>query len=288
MRQLATMRRDQIVYTLALTLPGDFETITPTEVHEAFKSLSDRFTASKLFPDVSYFWKREFQKRGALHYHLVIYGLEDEPKRDLIHLWLATQWNSLVCVGLTDKERENHFKCQIHPNNLEKVRKNIAKYFAKYVSKDPGAGQVEVPGRWWGKVNHKALPVSVCSRLSMPERAAIIAHRIARKVKQKRSDEAKHLAISMKLGFMRSNGQPIFSQFEILRMKQGHDPSPLASAAIQWLARNIGERWGKAPSHKCTRFAKIHLISAISPQTALQIMKHVGERFKDWKEMNPF
>lgn len=288
MRLLATMKRHEEAYTLTLTLPRDFESITPEQVHSCFKDLCRRFTGSELFPDMSFVWKREIQKRGALHYHLLLYGLQDKALRVCFQGWIARQWNELVCVHVIEADKARHLRWHLHRKNMQKVRGNICGYFAKYLGKDPQAGHHPIPGRWWGKVNKKALPISSHSELCLPERAAIIAHRITRKLKQKRADAAKHRAISKEIGFTRPSGELILSQFDILRLKQGHSEFQHLAAVFLSLPHASGQRWGKATFHKCTKFAKIHLISANSPQTALQIMKHVGQQMKDWKERNPF
>ncbi len=58
---------------MALTLPGcDVALFEHAEVMEAFATVCRRLSASKRFPGVSGFRKRELQGRGALHYHLIL------------------------------------------------------------------------------------------------------------------------------------------------------------------------------------------------------------------------
>lgn len=318
MLYLAKINRDTEAYTLALTLPGDVQHLTSAKVHLAFKKLCNRLTAARLFPGVGFVWKRELQRRGALHYHLVLYGLEPEETRAAFHLWIATQWNSLVCVGLSDEETGKHLRWHLHPKNMEKVRGNIARYFAKYLGKPLETVCEEIPGRWWGKVNANALPLSACSEMPLPERAAIFAHRIARKLRQKRADEARHRSIARNSGLVDSNGQPLVSQFGLLAMRTrirnlnhqhvSWDSFPVGTQrALDWLVAvpaQHGLRWGKAklfPKPKNldrdenqarrfrqVRFSGIKLISSQSPQTALQIMRSVGNAMEAWRFRNPF
>lgn len=183
MRFLAKIRRDAEAWTMALTLPGDFKVISSERVHLAFKKLCDRCTASHRFPGVSFVWKRELQRRGALHYHLCIFGVASEETRKAFQEWMALQWNDLICEGMPKVEREHHLWWHRRSKNMEKVRGNFAGYFAKYLGKPLDQEHEEIPGRWWGKVNLKALPLSECSKMPLPERAAILAHREARKMR---------------------------------------------------------------------------------------------------------
>lgn len=171
---------------------------------------------------------------------------------------------------------------------MGRVRGNMASYFAKYLGKDEEELHAFIPGRWWGKVNQKALPLSKCSELELPLRVAIIAHRIARKIKQKRADEARHLMISKKCGLMDFKGNPTHSQFRVLAMKNGHAATPLEAAIVCHIPKLKGHRWGKANFKGTAKFAAVNLISNTSPKTALQIAEHVGERFAAWRATNPF
>ncbi len=321
MLYLAKLNRDASAYTMALTLPGEVRFLTSAIVHLAFKKLCNRLTASRLFPDVGFVWKRELQRRGALHYHLVLYGLEDEKTRSAFQRWIAAQWNALVCVGLDGEERGKHLRWHLHARNMEKVRGNIARYFAKYLGKPLETVFEEIPGRWWGKVNGKAVPLSVCSEMPMPERAAILAHRLARKLRQKRADEAKHRSTAKAMGLVDPKGEPLVSQFGLLSMRDrlrglrlqslaDLDSLPVATQrAFDYLIlfpHANGLKWGKAklfpkPKKKIlerdgnkarrfrsVRFSGIKLISAQSPRTALQIMRFVGMAMRNWLARNPF
>ncbi len=302
MLYLAKLNRDAPAFTMALTLPGDVQFLTSAKVHLAFKALSNRFTASRLFPTVGFVWKRELQRRGALHYHLVLYGLENEDTRSAFQCWISKQWNALVCVGLSDEERAKHLRWHLHTKNMEKVRRNIARYFAKYLGKPEETTFEEIPGRWWGKVNGKALPISACSEMRLPKPAAIIAHRIARKLRQKRADEARHRAICTANGLTNPKGEPLISQFGLLAMRSrirnlDHRNldwdcfPPGTERALDWLyliPSVKGLRWGKAKRSKFARFSRVKLISGQSPASAIQIMRYVETALKHWIERNPF
>ena len=290
MLYLATIGRDAQGYTMALTLPGDFKSLSSARVHMGFKKLLNQFTGSRLFPGVGFIWKRELQRRGALHYHLLLYGLESPATRRTVQGWIANHWNALVCAGLSDEEKGKHLRVHLHPTNMEKVRKNFAGYFAKYLGKPLESVCEEIPGRWWGKVNVKALPISERSEMPLPERAAVIAHRVARKIQQKRADAAKHYRLARELGMVDFEKQPLLSQFDMIAMKGGHltKEQQMCGAIMQRAAQIRGKRWGKCRKFRFAKYSKIRLISNTSPATAIQIMRYVGQALKDWMERNPY
>ena len=302
MKFIATIRRDAEGYTMALTLPGDFESLPAETVHECFKILCNRFTASGLFPGVAFVWKRELQKRGALHYHLLVFGLADETLRNAFQLWMATQWNELVCVNVTEEGKADNLWWHLREENMEKVRGSIESYFAKYVGKDVDAGVIVIPGRWWGKVNGKALPLAECHQEELPDRVAICANRLARKLRQKRADEKKHRWMSRELGLVGVKHEPSFSQFQFLRMKQGHSLFSVYLPLLQESAKSKGLRWGKFRLRRkkrkhqteqdrqrilAAKYAGIELISKDSPATALRIMEYAEGRCAGRMEENP-
>ncbi len=161
-----------------------------------------------------------------------------------------------------------------------------------------------IPGRWWGKVNGKALPLAECQQEELPNRAAVYANRVARKLRQKLADEAKHQCTARDLGAMDFDKKPYLSQFGMIRMKGGHlsEHGQLHWQAMQIMANENGKRWGKFRHRRkkrkdqevrdvqrilAAKYAGVGLISALSPQSALRIMQYATERFKDWQENHP-
>lgn len=292
MTYLATLNRDAQLYTMALTLPGDVSQLTSAKVHQAFKVLCNRFTASDRFQSVGFVWKRELQRRGVLHYHLIVSGLDEleGPHPISFQLWFAKKWNELVCEGLSREEICKHWLWHCHEKNMQRVHGNIQSYFAKYVGKPLETVHEEIPGRWWGKVNQKVIPVSEKSELTMPVRAAIIAHRVARKLQRKRADAAKHYRACKNMGMTDDQGRPTLSQFDLIAAKGGHLRGLQKSRFedMVYFSPDKGVRIGKAWVPKFVRFHKIKLISGQSPETALQILRYTGKAFEEWREANPF
>jgi hypothetical protein len=197
-KELATRKREAEVYTMALTLPGDFSHLPPETVMDHFRKLQRRFDRNPSFKGVAVDWKREPQMREALHYHLLFYGLDDASLREMVRHWFVTQWNALCCQGMDAKAREHHRWFHARDANFQKVRA-FAGYFAKYVGKASGVS-AEYPGRWWGSWNKAALPISEKLEVALAPVALHRLRRIARKLRQNQANEAKHRKIVAKLG----------------------------------------------------------------------------------------
>lgn len=83
-------------------------------------------------------WKRETQERGAIHFHLMVWGAPYIP-----HGWIAEAWYEIVGSGNPD-----HLKAGTSVSRV-KTAKRAAIYASKYQSKEVEEGE-EIEGRWWG------------------------------------------------------------------------------------------------------------------------------------------
>lgn len=98
------------------------------------------------FPNVGMIWKLEFQKRGAPHYHCLVWGVDVEQLRQYIPLW----WLELAGHGDV-----NHimFHMGLLPGSEHCVQavkswNGVKSYASKYLSK--GVGSACRSGRFWG------------------------------------------------------------------------------------------------------------------------------------------
>jgi len=230
-RELATRRRDAEAYTMALTLPGDVTHLPAEVVMRHFRKLQRRFDRKWSGKGVSIDWKREPQKRLALHYHLLLYGLEDSELRESVRHWFVSQWNALCCEGMDATAREHHRWFHAQGDNFQKVRA-FARYFAKYFGKaDDASGAF--PGRWWGSWNKAALPISEKLMISLPPAAVNSLRRIARRLMRERANETKHRAIVTKLG-IRQISRWELQCFRMGYTRQGFRPQSCMVAPDQW------------------------------------------------------
>lgn len=96
-------------------------------------------------PGVGAIWKLEPQKRGAPHYHLLIWGLEGVPLGELI-AWVSRSWYQVVGSG---DERHLWAGTRVEPI---RSRQGVLRYATKYLGKinEAGAEGWDEPGRFWG------------------------------------------------------------------------------------------------------------------------------------------
>lgn len=242
-RELATLRSDAAAFTMALTLPGDFEALTPEVVVGAFKRLGGRFAAKRSFRSVGVGWKLELQARGALHYHLLLYGLgDDEGLQAEVRSWLVAQWNSLVCSHVDDEAREHHRWLHSRDENWQSVR-DMAGYFAKYLGKADSLVEPDAERgyRFWGFWNRAALPVVQPLEVVIPEKVRNSLHRVMRRKRQKNANEGKHRAI---VAALQEHGLP--SPFASSRAFGEGVAEPITQWQLQKLRMGY-DRWGKSP-----------------------------------------
>lgn len=280
LRGLSVLRVDSPCHTLALTLPGETGHLTHEIVIKAFRLLMRRLSATGRFKTVSGYWKRELQKRGALHYHLLLYGLADDTLRAEFQTWMVGQWNRLMCVGLSDEETEKHRWWHAREENMQPVS-NMG-YFAKYVGKDADDdGQTPLKGRWWAAFNKSALPVAPMSEAKLEEKAAAMLNRLARKMRQNRANAGKHVATSKALG-----GVGLFarlSPWDVQRLHCGYDLNGLRNPeAARWLlaayevvCKQAEVRPGKVRFSQERRNSAVSLCGRSMPAFALQAVAYV-------------
>jgi hypothetical protein len=158
------LRAEQVLL-VTLTYPAKFP--TPRRAKQQLKAALRRFLGEN--PDACGWWKLEPQKRGAPHFHLLIFMPEAvDVLRE--RRWWAANWYEVVGSG-DQKHRAAGTAC-------EKIRtwNGVASYAAKYIGKPVKDLGWDKPGRLWGKFNVEKLPVEVkCRQVS--ERTAIILRR---------------------------------------------------------------------------------------------------------------
>jgi hypothetical protein len=143
------------------TYPGEWETVCPTPEHayRHLRALGKRFerATGRKFKGV---WKREFQRRGAPHFH-VLTPLPQMIGEETAREWFARNWYEVVGSG-----DERHLKAGTGVDWSEGLRmmdaNRAAAYFCGYSAgkADHKHYQDEAPegwandngsvGRWWG------------------------------------------------------------------------------------------------------------------------------------------
>lgn len=108
--------------------------------------------------NLSAIWRLEPQKRGAPHYHLLIYQ-KDGKKPFIAKEWIAQSWHEV----LGDYSDDDHLKAGTRIESLRSSR-GAAFYAAKYCAKLPDDDDFPEEwaraGRLWGSFNKKSLPTA--------------------------------------------------------------------------------------------------------------------------------
>jgi|CXWL01.1.fsa_nt_gi hypothetical protein len=126
-----------VTLTYHLEYPDDFKEYKK-QLHNFYRRLM------RAFPNCGSMWKMEFQKRGAVHFHLFLWGVSLEDARDFI----PQAWHEIAGAGSVQHlqwhkgELENNH-CVQEIKSWHGVTSYASKYFAKL---DDGVRG----GRVWG------------------------------------------------------------------------------------------------------------------------------------------
>lgn len=102
------------------------------------------------YPGCAFVWRLEYQKRGAPHFHLILFGVPFVP-----HSWLAAAWYEIVGSG-----DERHLQAGTEIRRVRRFRSVIG-YASKYLAKVEGGDDARTDGRVWGVVGRSNLPVEI-------------------------------------------------------------------------------------------------------------------------------
>jgi hypothetical protein len=122
---------------------------------DVFKAHLDAFGKRFLraFPGAGFFWKLEFQKRGAPHFHILAFRVASDYQALLgFRSWLAESWFQVVGSG--------DLKHLQAGTSAELLRSQFAmmRYCGGYVSKDDQTLVGRTVGRYWGIVGRGNIP----------------------------------------------------------------------------------------------------------------------------------
>jgi hypothetical protein len=132
-------------------------------------------------------WKREFQRRGAVHYHLALVAPSDVSVKAM-QAWVASVWFDIVKSG-----DDLHL---LAGTSVEVGRYEPSRYFAGHGShgRDEKGYQNQVPegfvmpGRWWGLWGVKVEP----SEIDLTERQWHQASRLVRRWRKGHASRVRH------------------------------------------------------------------------------------------------
>ncbi len=157
---------------VTLTYPAAWQSCCPTPdaAYAHVRALAKRFARATGRP-LSCVWKREFQRRGAPHFHLLA-PLPSTILEEPVHRWLSRSWYEIVRSG-----DDRHLVAGTGIDWSEGLRmvdaNRAAAYFTGYSAgkADAKAYQDEAPegwcndngsiGRWWGTMALEAVRAEV-------------------------------------------------------------------------------------------------------------------------------
>jgi len=179
MRLVAGIRRDaELPIFITLTYPESFPDARSSKRHlRMFFKRLDRYLKSL---GVSYglIWKLEPQKRGAPHYHILIWG----AMLDQLQEFIPRAWFDIAGGG-DEKHLRWHrgeFKNQHCVQEVYSYN-GVIKYAEKYLGKTFQVEGWQNVGRFWGVVNRENIPFGELVQLEVPRNKAIEIMRYQRR-----------------------------------------------------------------------------------------------------------
>lgn len=150
LQKIATLCQDAMPIFVTLTYPSDFP-LDAAQWKKHFDKWCKRL--HRKYPYAGLIWRLEPQKRGAPHYHCLVYGLAMRLDGE-IHSWFHTSWYE--CVGSGDLKHLRRGVDLRMCQGMAAVRKYVGKYLGKVqaatriVSADGEVLDWMKVGRWWG------------------------------------------------------------------------------------------------------------------------------------------
>jgi hypothetical protein len=180
---LANDNSNALAVMITLTYPSDWESLVPTASHAKSHLHQFRKRFERRFGRPCYaMWKAEFQRRGAIHFHLFTASpIAVGEFRE----WVRTVWSEIVNPE-PEEEREKHLRAgtavDIFSGATIGDARLIAVYFSKHSSANFGVKEYQNSpprkwidggsvGRFWGYWNLK--PLEVEARISQREAFAL-------------------------------------------------------------------------------------------------------------------
>ena len=139
----------------------------------------------RAYPAASGLWRIQPQKRGAPHFHVMVYGIADADIKT-VRARLSRMWTAVVVGGIVDGEKLSarsigqiaRYGCDVA--EME-TAVGVQRYVSRYLSRSDAAGNAAVAGRQWGSFNRDALPVSQTDTVTVTRQVAQNVVRAARR-----------------------------------------------------------------------------------------------------------
>lgn len=143
MKKISQLSKHHLPLFVTLTYHENFPTDFKTYKYHLHKFM---IYLRRECPNMGAIWKLEFQKRGAAHFHLLLFGVDLEYAQ----IRVATLWNEIVAP-----DDELHLKFHLGALDgslpcVQEIRswRGVRSYASKYLSKLDDS--TDNPGRFWG------------------------------------------------------------------------------------------------------------------------------------------
>lgn len=154
---LSKVKREAVPVFVTLTYPGEFSSdalVWKKDLDDFSKRFRRRWSSG------CFVWRLEFQKRGAPHFHLLVWGASYVE----LFTWVSRAWYQVVGSG-----DQRHLMAGTRVEELRDYRGALG-YASKYLGKVDQVKYKDV-GRWWGIVGRKNIPWArlVVAAISNPD-----------------------------------------------------------------------------------------------------------------------
>lgn len=148
---IAKTRRDCLPCFVTLTYPKVYNMDERSWKNDLIR-LSHRLSYE--FDNIAVIWKLEPQRRGAPHYHLLVWNESLQDLQDRI----PVIWNQIVAPNDVEHLRWHRGKIgNVHCVQEVRTQMRMLQYVTKYISKSSLEGWKNV-GKWWGVFFKDRLP----------------------------------------------------------------------------------------------------------------------------------
>lgn len=173
----AIRKNAQLPDFVTLTYPEVFPTVERAK--RDIKVFLQRL--ERQFPDAGYIWKLEPQKRGAPHYHLLVWGCKEGE----LFRWVVNNWYEIAGNGDFNHWKFHAGALQGSKACVQKVKsfKGVWSYASKYIGKTFEVAEwgAQWTGRFWGIGKRDNIPFGTLVELSLNARVIVQIMRYQRR-----------------------------------------------------------------------------------------------------------
>jgi len=193
-------------FRYSLMKSGSFVTLTyhnnyPEEPSE-YKTHLHRFLddVKRVYPEILYIWKLEFQKRGAPHFHIMFFFPKHSENEfdsyfNLIINKIWSKYRGCQCIH-----------CAAHSVLIEPILsyKKTCRYVSKYIAKEDAPPPLDYPGRYYGRSSNFPLQPLSTIRITTQEyfRVKTVVKRILKSRRNKSANYADRLDDNLSVWIM--------------------------------------------------------------------------------------